>query len=109
MMIPQVIGWRRTGARSARSDCGFRSKHGWAVRRQDPLFHLLPAFAFGTNAFVNRSFSGSFFSMTPLLWSQLCTAFHRAGSCLSSLGKNGSVAPNVLADSVGSAIAFALL
>src|SRR5207245_1413532 len=92
--------------------CAGRSaehKNARVMRRQDPLIYLVPVLDFGTNAFVNRSFSGSFFLMTPLPWSQSCTAFHRAGSCLSSLGKNGSVAPNVLADSVGSAIAFALL
>ncbi len=39
-------------------------EHVRVMRRQDPLFHLLPAFAFGTKALVNRSFSGSFFLMT---------------------------------------------
>src|SRR3989441_2460471 len=118
---PQRLAWFMAGQPRRRCDllrfaehprCAGRSaerEHVRVARRQDPHLHLLPAFAFGTNAFVNRSFSGSFFLMTPLLWSQSCTAFHRAGCCLSSLGKNGSVAPNVLADSVGSAIAFALL
>src|SRR2546422_4678150 len=52
--------------------CAGRSaerEHVRVARRQDPHRHLLPAFAFGTKAFVNRSFSGSFFLMTPLLWS----------------------------------------
>src|SRR5438309_5093982 len=111
------MGWRRMGpGRSGRAYRRVRvaatpkgPEHVRVMRREDPIHHLLPFFIFGTKALVNRSFGGRFILMTPLPWSQSCTAFHRAGSCLSSLGKNGSVAPNVLADSVGSAIAFALL
>ena len=50
--------------------CAGRSaerEHVRVARRQDPLIYLVPVLDFGTNAFVNKSFRGSFFLMTPLL------------------------------------------